>query len=483
MSTYDAELLRIIARQHLEAQDPLRKYPKQKDGSRLLLHPKQQQFYDDDRLEVMFGGAAFGGKSVAMLASALKFVTRPNYAAVLFRRTHTELAAAGALQSMAEEWLSNTDATWSEAKRRWVWPNGASLTFAHLSDAQAHYAHLGAEYHFVGIDECTWVPDEQYRLLKTRVRAGGGIPLRIRCATNPGGPFARWYRRHFIEEPEDRLFIPSYYHENPILETFPGGAEAYRKNLEGLDPIKRAQYLEGSWEDDASGKIYYALSDANIIDTLPATDERAPWVYSCGLDFGLRDATAFVVVATRRYDPNVYVVHAEKASGMTAVQVADAWRRLDAQYNLQGTHGDPASAQFVDTLRREHYLPITSAKKTDKMGNISLANGELANFKLLFTSGAEPLLAEMRELRFKNDAKREEHPSCQNHCADAFLYVWRAVRNATAYENRERIPKPGDPGYDDWITERALEKMRSKWADERSYDSILYGTSLVQDEW
>ena len=42
--------------------------------------------------EGLFGGAAGGGKSSALLMAALQYVDVPNYSAIIFRRTYADLA-------------------------------------------------------------------------------------------------------------------------------------------------------------------------------------------------------------------------------------------------------------------------------------------------------------------------------------------------------------------------------------------------------
>src|SRR5687767_6355868 len=61
-------------------------------------------------LEVLYGGAAGGGKSDWLLREALQYADCPDYSAILFRRSYTELAKPGALMDRARQWLAETDA-------------------------------------------------------------------------------------------------------------------------------------------------------------------------------------------------------------------------------------------------------------------------------------------------------------------------------------------------------------------------------------
>src|SRR5688572_3833424 len=74
--------------------------------------PPQQAFLSLEQLEALYGGAAGGGKSDAMLMAALQYVHVPSYSAIIMRRTFAELSLEGALLSRAHQWLGHTDAVW-----------------------------------------------------------------------------------------------------------------------------------------------------------------------------------------------------------------------------------------------------------------------------------------------------------------------------------------------------------------------------------
>ncbi len=217
------------------------------------LHDKQTEFVEDDRLEVLFGGAAGGGKSVAMLASSLKYVHVPGTASLLVRRSYSHLSQPGGLIALSRAWLAGT-ATYHAATFTWHFPNGSTLTFGHLDSERDLDKYQGAEYQFVGFDELTQFPENYFRYLFSRLRRreGIGVPLRMRGSSNPGGIGHDWVkRRYIVEERDDRRFIPSLLTDNPSLDQ----AE-YLRSLEHLDPLTRQRLLEGDWDATADGGMF-----------------------------------------------------------------------------------------------------------------------------------------------------------------------------------------------------------------------------------
>ncbi len=117
--------------------------------------------------------------------AALQYVDQPGYHALILRRTFAQLEKPGALIEMSREWLSpweKRDGTrYNEAKHRWTFPSGATLTFGHMKDVGSRFDFLGANYHLVAYDELTQFEEVQYRYLfsRTRRRTASAIPIRI----------------------------------------------------------------------------------------------------------------------------------------------------------------------------------------------------------------------------------------------------------------------------------------------------------------
>lgn len=217
--------------------------------------------------EMLYGGAAGGGKSVFILAAALQYMDVPNYAAILFRKTFADLMLPSALIPLSQQWLApfleDGSVVWKDKDKKYIFKEyNSTLNFGYLDAKDDHLRYQGAEFQFIGFDEVTHIAPGQYRYLHSRLRRTKGMnaPLRIRATANPGGTYGDYYyQRFFVDidtvneglEIPKRVFLASGLKDNPYLD-----AEEYRRSLSELDDITRAQLENGDWEIREKGDVF-----------------------------------------------------------------------------------------------------------------------------------------------------------------------------------------------------------------------------------
>ena len=207
---------------------------------KFLIYPSQ---------EIAFGGAAGGGKSSATLMAALQYVEEKHipegqnklkYNALIIRRTLEDLDMPNAIMDRAKQWLLPKEdeglLVWKDQKKRFIFNSGATLTFRYLSHNKHLNSYQGAELQFVGFDELTQFPENQYNYLHSRLRKleDSDIPIRMRGASNPGGIGHDWVKKRFVDDESKLPFIPSAYTDNQYLNQ-----EEYSKQLDKLDELTR----------------------------------------------------------------------------------------------------------------------------------------------------------------------------------------------------------------------------------------------------
>lgn len=95
-------------------------------------------------MEALFGGAAGGGKSSALLMSALQYVDVPGYSAIIFRRTYADLALPGAIMDRFINWMAPYDEVrWNANNYIATFPSGARISFGYLNNQQDYLRYKG----------------------------------------------------------------------------------------------------------------------------------------------------------------------------------------------------------------------------------------------------------------------------------------------------------------------------------------------------
>lgn len=199
--------------------------------------------------ELLYGGQAGGGKSDALLMSALQYVTEPDYNALIIRRTLEDLDMPNAIMDRAKQWLLPLEdegmVKWREQKKRFIFPSGATLTFRYLHHNSHLNSYQGAELQFVAFDELTQFPENQYNYLHSRLRKleNSSVPIRMRAGSNPGGIGHDWVKDKFVNPTSPLPFIQSAYTDNQYLNQ-----EEYGRQLDKLSPLTKQQLKYGDWD-------------------------------------------------------------------------------------------------------------------------------------------------------------------------------------------------------------------------------------------
>ena len=251
----------------------------------------QTDFLAADEKDVLYGGAAGGGKSYAMLVDPLRYAHKKAHRALILRRSMPELRE---MIDKSRELYPQAfpGAKFREVEKLWNFPSGAKIEFGFLERDADVYRYQGQAYSWIGFDEITHLPTEfSWNYLASRLRTtDSSIKTYLRCTANPGGAGASWVKKRYIEPHEDnksflgtdgltRKFIPAKLVDNPYLAK----DGVYEQMLKSLPPIQRRQLLEGNW-DVAEGAAFVEFDNTKHIVTpfqIPVHWERVK-----GIDYG-----------------------------------------------------------------------------------------------------------------------------------------------------------------------------------------------------
>jgi hypothetical protein len=234
----------------------------------------QTEFLAASEREVLYGGAAGGGKSFGLLADPLRYFSVPDFNGLILRRTNDELRE---LVWKSQELYPKAypGAKWAEKKSQWTFPSGAKLWMTYLERDEDVLRYQGQAFSYIGVDELTqYATPFSWQYLRSRLRTTNpDLPVFLRATSNPGGPGHQWVKNAFVDPapagkafdatdiesgevlryPDShakagqplfqRRFIPATLKDNPYL--YDEGT--YEANLLSLPETQRRQLLQGDW--------------------------------------------------------------------------------------------------------------------------------------------------------------------------------------------------------------------------------------------
>lgn len=274
----------------------------------------QTKFLSSTANEILYGGSAGGGKSVALVIYPIRWVHISDFRALILRRKAVDLQY---LIDKSKQFYPNIirGSIFNIQTKTWKFPSGAQIRFSHCENESDAQSYEGQEYQFLGFDELTHFTETQYLAIKARLRSSNPIlPRYIRATSNPGGighdwVFNRWSPWLDPDYPKEKLpndylnapvvpsneilwnikeisreskenselewsnqpnanslsrtFIRASLLDNPeLLKNDPN----YVLQLRELDPVRRAQLELGDWLMKPGAGLYFKRDNFEIID-------------------------------------------------------------------------------------------------------------------------------------------------------------------------------------------------------------------------
>jgi hypothetical protein len=306
----------------------------------------QEDFLASNEQEVLYGGAAGGGKSYAMVADPVRYFNNGQSRGLLVRRSTEELRE---LISVSKQLYPRAipGIKFMERDKTWVAPSGATLWMSYLDRDDDVMRYQGQAFNWIGLDELTqWPSPFAWNYMRSRLRATSAskLPLYMRATTNPGGPGHFWVKKTFIDPAPSntsfhatdehgeviqwpkghrregeplfkRRFIPANLFNNPYL------AEdgMYEANLLSMPEHQRRQLLDGDWSISEGS----AFSEFNVKKhVIPPYDIPDSWAKFRACDYGYGSMTAVLWFAVAP-DEQIVIYRELYVNKTTASDLAD----------------------------------------------------------------------------------------------------------------------------------------------------------------
>ncbi len=242
--------------------------------------PRQSDFLCRWEDEGLYGGAAGGGKSDAMVMEATRQIHIPHYKGLILRKTYPQLTEL-IDKSLNYYTAAFPGAKYNDSKHTWTFPSGARIVFGSMQHSKDKTNYQGKAYDFIAFDELTHFTYEEYIYLLSRNRPNGpGTRVYMRATANPGGIGHGWVKERFITAAEpmktiwervpvpdengkismrymSRIFVPSSVYDNRILLK---NDPMYLTRLASLPEAERKALLLGDW-DSYSGQYFTEWRD------------------------------------------------------------------------------------------------------------------------------------------------------------------------------------------------------------------------------
>lgn len=454
---------------------------------------KQLIFHQTTANEVLYGGAAGGGKTKAIVMDALMRVLRyPGTTAYIFRRTFPELddtVIGEALASYPAELYkynkSKHELTIIDPNTRQ--PTGSKILFRHCQNENDRFNYQGAEIQWLYLDELTHFTEVIYDYLCTRLRAKkelNVVPV-VRCASNPGGIGHGWVRHRFVDAGKYMSLVTQKLYSSAINKTKiittqyipalatdnPHITQDYIFELERKPEALREALLYGHW-DAFEGQVFSEFVDdpahyadrknTHVIEPFEIPDW---WNHYMSFDYGFTkpfsvgwwavspDGTAYRYKEWYGWDG-----HPDKGLQLTPRQITEGICEREERERTQGVHiqrvADPAIfksstgesvAQMMEpnNLVRKGAGVFFEPGDNDRIGGLAQMHERLrfdadGHPKMYIFNTCTQFIRTLPTLPYDPNDVEDVHTKAEDHIYDESRYFCMMCPMATVEKIRKR---------------------------------------------
>jgi len=401
----------------------------------------QTDFLAAPEKDVLYGGAAGGGKSFAMLIDPLRSCHKPAHRALILRKSMPELRE---LIDKSRELYPKAfpGAKFREVEKLWNFPSGAKVEFGFLERDADVYRYQGQAYSWIGFDEITHLPTEfGWNYLASRLRTTDpNLQTYLRCTANPGGVGAQWVKKRYVDAFEynksfvgkdglTRKFIPAKLQDNPYLSE----DGEYERMLSSLPAVQRKQLLEGNW-DIAEGAAFAEFE----VDSHAITPFDIPswWERFKGVDYGYAAESCCLWAAVDPEDKTIIIYRELYQKGLTGQALASTITQMEeseiksitgvldtAAWARTGYSGPTIGEVLVQQghkLRRADKNRIAGKIQVHEHLRKSAATGRP---KLQIFKTCQNLIRELQSLPLSKTNSEDVDTHASDHAYDALRYM------------------------------------------------------------